>query len=226
MFKTGIHFIDGFSQLLLLLPLLPVGIVLFRRIYHSDLFLLLSSLCLVQLVPLLLFQIITTTDRGKNSVLNIFSLIELLIYLQIFRVFFNKTMRKWLDIIVIALLAAILTYFIMRGTGQFNKNLNLLQNGFVVVLILAGLPSLVKLFDLRIFQSALFWISAGTLFYLLIWLLVASTSTGPPQPQSGDIKEWDKAVIINTASFVRYVFYCFSALVYKSSTHHKNRGVS
>ena len=222
MFKTGIHFIDGFSQFLVFLPLLPVIIVLLRRVYHSELLLLLAILCLVQFLPSVILQSITTTARGRFSVLNIFSLLELLIYLQIFRVFFEKPTRKWLDVVVIALLSAMLTYFIILGTGQFNKPVSLLQNFFVVVLILSGLPTLVKHFDLRIFQSALFWISTGTLFYLLIWLLVALTTTDQAQPQNGGQNELDKTIIINIASFVRYVFYCLASMLNKHTMHRKN----
>ena len=223
MFKTGIHFIDGFSQLLVFLPLLPVIIVLFRRIYYSSLLILLSVLCTLQFLESLILQNISITPLGRYSVINIFSLLELLFYLQIFRVFFEKSTRKWLDIVVIALLSAMLTFYIMRGTSASNEQLIVLQNSFIVLLIMAGLPQLVKHIDLRIFQSALFWISAGTLFYLLIWLLVAWTSIDlPPTPINGN-NAWDKTIVLNVANLVRYLFYCFAALLYKPSGHKKNR---
>jgi hypothetical protein len=223
MLKTGIDFIDGFSQLLVFLPLLPVMIILLRRVYHAELILQLMVLCLLQFLPSIILQNIAVTPIGRQSVINIFSLLELLIYLKMFRVFFDKPTRKWLDIVVIALLSAMLTYYIMRGTGQVNEPVKLLQNGFIVVLILAGLPQLVKHFDLRIFQSALFWISAGTLFYLLMWVLVAWAATGQPKPQINMHNDWDKTIILNMAGFIRYVFYCLAALLYRSPKHHKNR---
>jgi hypothetical protein len=224
--KTGIHFIDGFSLLLVVLPLLPVIILLVRRVYQSELILLLAILCVLQFLPSLILQVVSTTPIGRYSVLNIFSLLELLIYLQIFRVFFEKSTRKWLDIVVIALLSAMLTYYIVMGTGRFNEPLNFLQNGFVVILILTGLPLLIKHFDLRIFQSALFWISAGTLFYLLISLLVSWATIGQPQPKISDHNDWDRIIIINIANFVRYIFYSIAALIYKTPRHNKNRGTS
>ena len=223
MFKTGIHFIDGFSQFLVFLPLLPVIIVLLRRIYYSSLFILLALLCMLDFLQLLILQINFTSPIGRYSVINIFTLLELLVYLQIFRVFFVKATKKWLDIIVIALLSAMLTYYLMRGTGSSNDLLTILQNGFIVALILAGLPSLVKHFDIQIFQSPLFWISTGTLFYLLIWLVVAGATTGSPLNLANGHNAWDKTIVLNTASLVKYLFYCISALLYKSTGHRKIR---
>ena len=85
MFKTGNTFIDFFSQVAIFFPLLPVIVIFFRGIYQKEVLNYLMILCLINFTQDLALQTLQVKYINQASIRHIFSLLEFVIIIQIFK---------------------------------------------------------------------------------------------------------------------------------------------
>ena len=101
-------------------------------------------------------------------------MLELILLTQLFKPLLSRKTKDLLNILLVAFLSAIITYFSLEG---WSLDLSRRWIPFRMALHhrhdqLVSLPPLMKATNLRIFQSPLFWIAGGTLFYFLIFTLL------------------------------------------------------
>jgi hypothetical protein len=214
MFKTGTEFIDLLTVFTgVFLPLVPVVIILTRRIYTQDSLAFLMILCLLNFVQGLITLTIQLTPLMQVSMQHIFTLLDMLVLSQLFKTSLNANRKSWVNVISIGLLSAVITFFLLRGTGEPNPILDGLVDGFVLVLIVVSLPLLVRTSNLQIFQSALFWIAIGTVFYYATALLLeGSNLLGELSAKANPV---GKTLLLAMANLARYFFYALAVCLPK-----------
>jgi len=209
--KTGNIFIDSFSTIIVFLPLLPVAIVLTRKIFNDDLLNALVILCLLHFIQYFSQQLLNLSDMALYSLGHLFSFLETVVYILIFRPFFTGKSRELLNFFIIALLSSLITYYLLNGTDHRRALLMGLQYGFILALIGFCLPRLVQDDDLQIFKSAFFWIAAGTMFYLVVVILVELADHLGGSIHRKVSNAADKAILLDIANVIRYLFYIMAA---------------
>jgi hypothetical protein len=213
--KTGNLFIDSFSTIIVFLPLLPVAIVLMRKIFRDYLLNLLVLLCLLHFIQYFSQRLLSISDMSLYSLGHLFSFLETIVYIQIFRPFFTGRSREMLNFLIIALLSSLITYYLLNGTDHRRSLLMGLQYGLILALIGFCLPRLLQDDDLQIFKSAFFWIAAGTMFYLVVVILVELADHLGGSMHNRVANAADKAILLDIANVIRYLFYVLAAWLHK-----------
>ena len=216
MLKTGNIFIDYFSQIIIFFPLLPVIIVLLRKIYQEDILNFLMLLCLLNFCQDIVLLTLQATYFNRFSLHNIFSVFEFIIILRIFKSVLKGKPKEIINIITIAFLSAIVTYFFVRGAGQKIILFDLIQNAFIIFLTAYCLVKIVRNTYLQVFYSPLFWIATGTLFYFVIDIIMNIMDGCCLQLPYSAIM--DKTLLLNIANLARYFFYILAAFLYGKKT--------
>jgi hypothetical protein len=211
MLKTGNILVDLFSQIIIFFPLLPVIIILLRGVYQKDVLTFLLIICLLNFSQNLALIALSTDYINEDSLRNIFSLLEFPVIVQVFRPAIQNKLREPVDIIMIAILSSLVTYYFLKGADQKVILLDLLKNGFVILLTSYCLVNVVRNENLQIFYSPLFWVATGTLFYFVIAFLMYVLDDYHLHPSIIA----DKLLLLNTASVARYFFYALAGLLYK-----------
>lgn len=211
MSKTGIAFIDAFSFINVFIPLLPVVFIFIQKKYGEEALIFLMVLCVVNFAENIFLSVPQLTNNIQNTIQNIFSIIELIIILQICRLAMNGKLKESINIFLIIFLTAIITFYSVKEINQKRIIAEIIQNIIIVVVIVIILFDLIENSSLAIFHDPLFWIGTGTLFYFLIALIANIVDT------SGDALK-DRIIILNIATFIRYFFYALAVLFY---THNK-----
>jgi len=215
MLKTGNIIIDFFSQVAIFFPLLPVLMIFLRGIYQKEAFNYLMILCLLNFSQDIALQTLEVKYIDQSSIRHIFSLLEFIVIIQIFKSVLQGKFKEMVNIFTIALLSAIITYYLIKGSGQKKVLLDVLKYIFIIMLTAYSLVIIVQHENLRIFYSALFWIATGTLFYFVIALLLDVIDECCPQLQNPIAS--DKMLLLNIASMARYFFYTLATILYKKS---------
>jgi hypothetical protein len=212
MFKTGNPLIDAFSRAIVFLPLLPVLIILFRRIYREDALNFLMILCLLNFIPGFTLQLLQVPDPSQVFIQHIFSLLELLLLIQIFKPVLPDRIRDLINIFSIAFVSAVITFYLIKGADRQKLVPEALQSALIIVLALLGLRNIVKNDNLRVFHSPGFWIATGSLFYFVIVFLLAFVHwcCYPLNRSAGT----DKTILLDVASLARYFFYTLAVVFY------------
>ena len=210
MVKTGNTFIDYFLLTITFLPLAPALIILFQKDYSKAPLNLLMMLCLLDFIKGFSNQTDLLASDNRNIITNIFSLLELILLIRLFRVPLGKKMREALNIFQIAFLSSLLTWLSIKGWGQNNMILDSLLRGIFISVVLLGLPPLVRERGLSIFNSPLFWIAGGTLFYFLISLLLEWV--GPSCGLISGPVDIEGHIFLSIAVLIRYLLYLLAIL--------------
>jgi len=215
MLKTGNIFIDFFSQVVIFFPLLPVVVIFLRGIYHKEVLNYLMILCLLNFSQDLALQTLQIKYINQASIRHIFSLLEFVIIIQVFKSILKGRPKEIVNIVTIGLLSAIVTYYLVEGSDQKKILLDILQNSFIIIITAYSLVNIVQYENLRIFYSALFWIATGTFFYFVIVMLLDIIDGCCPQLHHPITT--DKMLLLNIASLARYFFYTLATLFYIKS---------
>ena len=162
MFKTGNDFIDLLTLIRGFLPLVPVVIILVRKSYTRDTQAFLMIFCLLNFVRGLLMEILQPTTLSRDSMHQLFTLLDMLVLSLLFKTALPAKQKAWVNTVAIGLLSATVTYFLLRGTSQpnpiFSRPGGRLCVGFTAVILLVVVQSS----NLQAFQSALFWIASDS----------------------------------------------------------------
>jgi hypothetical protein len=210
MFKTGNSSIDYLLVVIVFLPLLPALLIFGRRLYLQEPLNFLLTICLLSFLRGLLELTYPLTRDSQYVIDKIFPLTLLLLLVPCFRPHLNARYRYILDILLSALLTFAITYWSLLGWGKPGPGIDALFNGFLGILILISLPVIIRRGSLDVFTSSLFWIGSGTLFYILLYLLLQGLGSccrpiaSPPDPE--------KRLFLLLADLVKYSFYLIAAL--------------
>ncbi len=215
MFKTTDTFLDIFSQLLVFLPLIPVIFILWKRLYRQDNLNFLMILCLLQFIQHLSLRLDAFPIEAVPAISNLFLLLESVIYFLLFRNHFAGMAREVLLYFAIAFFSSLITYYLVAGLNQERLSMQLIQFGLIACMISYCLAGLIKRDNPRILQFPIFWIAAGTLFYILILALTAITEKIFHQEygRHGLGAGIQKIIIVDMADLARYTFYTIAVWV-------------
>jgi hypothetical protein len=229
MFKTGNTFVDYFLAGSAFLPLLPVILIFLRKIYKREQLNFLMIVCLLNFTGGMIKATAVLSPEKQPIVNNLFSLLELISLTQLFRPALRGRAKDLFNIFLISFLSVILTYFSVKGWGISSIGFDTLQSLIIIGVILLCLPWLVKSTALHIFETPLFWIAMGTLFYFLIFILMewvdgsrATLSPGlalsPAALTSLTSTDPEKVILLGVAAFIRYILYTLAILLCRSGS--------
>jgi hypothetical protein len=213
MFKTGNSFMGYFLMVTTFLPLVPVILVFLRRIYLKEPFHFLMIICLLGFLDGLIRVSPSLNIDNQYIVHYAFSLLLFLLFVQLFKPYLGTSLKYLLSIFLAAFLSAIITYGTVKGWGVRPFPIDILLSCALSAIILLALPSIVQAGQLQVFRSPLFWIAGGTLFYLLLFLLLewigpCCLPFTPPLDQ-------EKMLFLSIADLVRYLLYVVAGLTYR-----------
>ena len=166
---------------------------------------LLLIICLVSFIRDLPIHLYMLNREGQHILNNVCYPIELILLARLFRTTLVKPLREGVTITLVAFLSSMLTWLFIKGWENNAPGLEIIQSGILIGMILLSLPSLVRAKGLDIFRSSLFWIATGTLFYLIILLLLKWANP------SGILNAEDK-IFQSIAALIRYSLYLLAAL--------------
>ena len=219
MFKTtGNSSMDYLGMVITFLPLVPALLIFGRRAYLQEPLNFLLIVCLLSFFRGMPEMFYTLTTENQLILNKVFSLTLLLLLVCCFRADLNARYRYGTDVLLSAIIAAAITYWCLKGWGQPCPGIDVLLNSFLGGLILLSLPAIIRTGALQVFRSPLFWIGGGTLFYILLYLMLEGIGSCcrpvalPPDP--------DKRLFLLLANGVRYLFYLAAAVATKPSPAH------
>jgi len=213
MFKTGNNVIGYFLILATFLPLVPVTLVLVRRIFGKEPQNSLMLICLLGFLEGFIGAAPSLNAENQSIVHGIFSLLLFGLFVRLFKTYLKGPLKYRLNIFLTAFLSSLITYGLTKGWGLSFFPLDALLNIVLTGIILLSLPSIVKAGDWQVFRSPLFWIALGTLFYLLLFLLLGWTVPCcwplilPLNPE--------KMLLLSMADLIRYLLYIVAVLAYR-----------
>jgi len=179
--------------------------ILFQKSFGKGPLDLLLIICLVSFIRDLPIHLYMLSREGQNILNNVCYPIELVLLARLFRTTLAKPLREGLTIFLVAFLSSMLTWLSVKGWENDTPGLEVLQNGILIGIMLLSLPFLVRAKGLDILRSSLFWIAGGTLFYLIILLLLKWANP------SGRLYTEDK-IFLSIAALIRYSMYILAAL--------------
>jgi hypothetical protein len=213
MFKTTNSFADGFNGFLVFLPLLPVFLIFWKKLYRHETMNFLMVFCLLQFIQRLCLQINAIPQVSIPAFNNLFSLVYTLLFFFIFKSAFSGRARELLNFFSIAFFSSIMTYYLVK-TFNGEKNIILFaEYTFTTVLIIYCLASLVYDDNLHTLQLPIFWIACGTLFFILIHSVTEFTDRLLHPVSEHLEKTIDKIILQDIADFVRYIFYLIAVWI-------------
>jgi hypothetical protein len=201
---------DHLLIVVIFLPLIPVLFIFGRKLYLQEPLNFLLIICLLSFLRGLLELTYPLTRENQYVINKIFSLILLLLLVPCFRPHLNARYRYLLDILLSALLTLAITYWSLMGWENPSPGIDAFLNVFLGMLILVCLPMVIRTGSLQIFKAPLFWIGTGTLFYILLYLLLEGIGpcclpvNSPPDPE--------KRLFLLLADLVKYSFYLIAAI--------------
>lgn len=186
------------------LPLVPVLLIFFRKIYLKESLYLLVIICLLSFLEGLVRSAASLAEENQRVIHHILLPLLLLFFAQLFRPSLPEPGRPLLNILLAAFLSAIITYWSVKGWENPTPFIDTLSAIVLILLMVASLPSIIHSSQLYIFRYPLFWIAGGTLFELLLYLLVEWTRPSP-----------EKVLFLALAGLVRFTLYTIGVLSYQ-----------
>ena len=208
MFTTGNSFIDCLFIAITFLPLIPAALTLFSD-FGKETPQLIFILCLVNFIRDLPIHLHMLTPANQAVTNNICYPIELLLLFRLFQPVWTISIRYMLTIFLVAYLSSLLTW--LSAKGWSNNTLEIVKNTVLLGVVLLSLSPLIRSKGLDIFRSPLHWVAGGTLFYLLILLLLeginpncalSQASNGAAIPANAE-----NSLFLSLAAIVRYLLY-------------------
>lgn len=198
---------DILSIIAMLAALAPALIILFRRVWQSDVHNFLMVLSLLGFMHQLLIRIMPVNQSSYAFTHAVFSLSEFILLLFILR---PPAKQRWLrdlfHIFSIAFLSVIITVYALMGASASGGTVLVLQNLILLTAASMAIAQLLKSDQMSIFQQPLFWIIAGTIAFSCMGLLLAMV------PDNGAMQPKIEMIIMQSlVNIVRSVFFIIAA---------------
>lgn len=200
----------------MLAALAPALIILFRRVWQSDVLNFLMVFSFLGFMHQLLTGIMPVNQASYHFTHAVFSLGEFILLLFLLRPPAKpKWMRDLFHIFSIAFLSVIVTVYAIMGATASGSTVMVLQNLILLAAAIAAVFRVLRSDEVFIFQVPLFWIIVGTIAFSCMELLLASIpSNGNGQPQK------EMAIMQSLVIVIRSIFFIIAA-----STKIKNPAV-
>jgi hypothetical protein len=211
MFKTGNNFTDYLLLGITFLPLLPALLIFVRKLYGQEPFNFLAVICLLCFLRSFIGLAYPLTPENQYLTNKVFALLLFLFFFLAFRSNLSGKLRYGLNLFLTALLSVLFTYWSIKGWGGASPVTEMLLNGFLAVMIGISLPAIIRYDELGVFQSPLFWMEGGTLFYILLSLLLEGV--GPCCRPLAAPQDPEKGLLLGLADLVRYLSYIAAVFV-------------
>lgn len=198
---------------IILLPLVPILLVFIKGKYDLPPMHYLVTLCLLDIINGLCDQSAVPAGQNREPSHNLLALLQLVATVQLFKTTLTRSARITLNILLVAFLSSVLTWYSVLGWGQRNRIVESMINVISLTATFLGLVPLIKNQLLQIFSSPLFFIGAGIVFHTLISLLVewvgscCSSGLAAPQPEG--------TIMLSISAVVKYILYTQAVLVCK-----------
>jgi hypothetical protein len=212
MFKTGNNFIDACLTAVRLIPLLPVILIFIKKGYLKEQMNFLMIVCLLNFLSGVLRQTAMLTPADRSIINNIFSLLELIFIILLFRPILNLKIKNGVNLFMIVFLSVVLTSFSLKGWSFSSVTLDILEGCIVLGIILLSLPPLIRTTNPYILQSPLLWIAGGTLFYFFTFILLEGVGGSCMLPVSHS-PDTEKMILLAIAGCIRYFLYTGAILM-------------
>jgi hypothetical protein len=196
------------------LPLMTALLIFGRKLYLQEPLNFLLTICLLSFFKGILELTYPLTRENQYVIGKLFSLALLLLLIPCFRPDFTGRNRYMLDLSLSALLSFAITAWFLTGWETPNPAIDAILNSFMALLILASLPMIIRNGALQVLQAPRFYIGAGTLFYILLYLLLEGIGCCRPAATAPDT---DKHLFVLLAEGVKYLFYAAAAALTRPS---------
>jgi len=214
--KTGNIFLDFLSFLSTFFPLVPSVVILIKKKYHTDVLNFLMIICLLNFLKNFLLFTLTLTTATENIISNIFSLIEFIFLILIFKNFLSgKKIKNSLNILFNIFLSIVITTYVAKGVEVRIFFVQTLFNGIIILASALCIGKITSADNLDIFNKPLFWIAMGSLFYFTIAILFQSLVPYYEKSLSENVVE--KGLLLNVGNILRYFFYLLAAWFFEPS---------
>jgi len=197
------------------LPLMTALLIFGRKLYLQEPLNFLLTICLLSFFKGIFEQTYPLTREYQYVIGKLFSLALLLLLVPCFRPDFTGRSRYTLDLSLSALLSFAITAWFFTGWERPNPTIDAILNTFMALLILASLPMIIRNGALQVLQSPGFYIGAGTLFYILLYLLLEVI--GSCCRPAATAPDRDKHLFVMLAEGVKYLFYAAAAVLTRPS---------
>lgn len=214
MIKTGNPFTDFLFTAIVFLPLIPVLLIIGRKLYLEEPLNFLAIICLLGFLEGIsgAYPLVKTDQHILHKV---FVVLLFLLLVQAFRSNLGRKVQYGLTILLTALLSITLTWWSVRGWGLASPEADMLFNLFLAGVIGISGPAVIRTHQLQIFRSPLFWMEAGTLFYISLSLLMQWI--GPCCQALEGAQDPEKRLLLALADAVRYLLYITAVLSFTRS---------
>ncbi len=173
MFITGNPFSDVLNFLTVIMPIVALAIILFRKEYTHDTITFVMLLCLFLFIQRVLFTDINKFGLPAQATLNVFNGIEFMLMALILKVHTTSIRFRYiLNGFVIAYISSIVTYFAILGFKSDELLLRSIQYGLIIIMMAVTIARQWQKQSLEMMNSPLFWLCMSTLFYFsfcLFW---------------------------------------------------------
>jgi len=210
--KTGIGLLEIFGLVAILLPLVPVFIIVVLKTYKHDVLALLAILCLISFIQNLILYIPKFAVTDLIFIKATFQLVNFIILFIILEtVIANKSLRKGMKMFLVSFVSVVLTTYSLQGISKYSGNIELAQGVLIIIVAVIALLQLIRIHDIFIFFSPMFWIATGTFFYYSMLLLTQSL----PEYNSvisGTLQQ-QKKILLLIIILIQFGFYIIAASV-------------
>jgi hypothetical protein len=213
MLKTGNIFIEVFSFISIIFPLLLAVYIFINKSYRNESLNFLMILCLLNFVRSFLLSTLRLNAAAQNIIENIFTPIELIILTQIFKNALSEKVNKLANIFLVVFLTVIITVYLLKGIGEKMPLIEVSQNGIIICISILCLAKLVGSNNLYILIEPLFWIGAGSLFYFCVSILMGTLTLHDPEIPRDNIT--GKEILLGIGSIAKYFFYTLAVFFYQ-----------
>lgn len=205
MLKTGL-ILDVLNIAAMLAALTPALIILFRKIWQTDM---LNFLMVFSLLTFMhqIFTGVMPVNQGSYAFTQaVFSLGEFVLLLFLLK---PASRQKWAKdlfyILSIAFLSVIITVYAIRGAAASAGVVLVLQNLILLGVAVVGMIQLLKSGQVFIFQLPLFWVILGVIAFCCMQLLLSVIPSAGSQPQ------FEMAIMQCLVVVIRSIFFIIAA---------------
>jgi hypothetical protein len=197
MFITGNPYSDVLNFLTVILPIISLGIILFRKEYTQDAITFVMILCIFFFIQRVLFT---------HNVLNG---IEFMLMAVILKVHTTSTRFRYvLNGFVIAYISSIITYYAILGFTSDELLLRGIQYGLMIAMMAVAIGRQWQKQSLEMMNSPLFWICMSTLFYFTFCLFWEAGKVYLFNTQ--ETASLASAMFMKIAAAIRFVMFTFA----------------
>jgi hypothetical protein len=209
MVETGGSIFIALSLVVMLLSLLPVCILLVRKVAASAVLNVLKVLCLFVICRYLALFFI---QPGLPALQIAFKLVEFTLVYYLFHLLMTASQGKdIMKMVLVSFLSVTITIYALKGLTAYTDVLTIIQAGILTLLAIVILLQLINNRHIVLASEPAFWIAGGLLCYNGMVVLMEAIA-GSHSNLSQQIQQ-EKSIIITLADMLRMIFFIVAASV-------------